>query len=336
MCLRSLRGRGRGREEHRHDDHRRGQHVRRAARVDVDARARIGVRVHRAVLGRRLGCRHRGDHEQAGRLRRLRCAAERRRSSPRVRGLRPDPVGARRRLSVVLQRSGCARSTSSWTGDDREDLPRPDHELERSRDRGAEPKGANLPDLKITPGLPLGRLGHVVQLHRLPVARQPDVEDRRSASRRSRRSRPASARRARAASRASSRTRRARSATSTSRTRSANHIQFAAVKNAAGKFLYPSLRRIEAAPLAFPNGAGERRDAHRRTRRSRRRSPTRSAPTRTSSSRSDAARRRAPEDDLLGADAGPEPQYAAKLRFVPLPVKAVLVAAEKTLKTIHT
>ncbi len=31
-----------------------------------------------------------------------------------------------------------------------------------------------------------------------------------------------------------------------------NHIRFAAVKNAAGKFLYPSLRRISAAAAAFP------------------------------------------------------------------------------------
>src|SRR3954454_21925979 len=35
-----------------------------------------------------------------------------------------------------------------------------------------------------------------------------------------------------------------------------NHLHFAAVKNSAGKYLYPSLRRIEAAALAFPKVPG--------------------------------------------------------------------------------
>ena len=68
-------------------------------------------------------------------------------------------------------------------------------------------------------GLPLGRLGHELQLHRLPVEGEPGVRSARSASRRSRRSRSASAGEAAPASPGWSRARRARSATPTSRTR---------------------------------------------------------------------------------------------------------------------
>ena len=83
-----------------------------------------------------------------------------------------------------------------------------------------------------------------------------------------------------------------------------NHIRFAAVRNRAGKFLYPSLRRIQAAALGLPEGSGQQRDAHRR-------------PAQVGDAclpdqhlhlrdraQDDPARGRAPEDDLLGADRG--------------------------------
>ena len=60
-----------------------------------------------------------------------------------------------------------------------------------------------------------------------------------------------------------------------------NHIKFAAVRNAAGKFLFPSLRRITAAANGVPEGAGGQRAAHRQPAEDQSRSPTRSRPTPT-------------------------------------------------------
>ena len=62
-----------------------------------------------------------------------------------------------------------------------------------------------------------------------------------------------------------------------------NHIKFAAVRNKAGKFLFPSLRRIEAAATAFTTVPANN-ELHIVNPPSRRRSRTRSAPTPTSSS----------------------------------------------------
>jgi phosphate transport system substrate-binding protein len=114
-----------------------------------------------------------------------------------------------------------------------------------------------------------------------------------------------------------------------------HHLKFAAVKNAAGHFLYPSLRRVAAAaasltkvpasnelhivnpskkyPLAYPIATFTyvivpQQSAH-------------------------AAELR--RMFFWALTQGQKPQYTAKLLFVPIP-KKVLSASEKTLKTIHT
>jgi phosphate transport system substrate-binding protein len=117
----------------------------------------------------------------------------------------------------------------------------------------------------------------------------------------------------------------------------ANHIKFAAVKNAAGKFLYPSLRRIEAAALAYPKVPANN-EMHIVN-------PPKSAalayPISTYTyvivhqTTPHAAELR--KMIFWALTAGQGPKYAAKLTFAPMStVKTVLVAAEKTLKTIHT
>ena len=73
--------------------------------------------------------------------------------------------------SIAYNVPGAPGAHATSTGDDREDLPRQDHELERSGDRRAEP-GREPPEPEDHAGLPLGRLRHVVQLHRLPLGRQ--------------------------------------------------------------------------------------------------------------------------------------------------------------------
>jgi phosphate transport system substrate-binding protein len=114
-----------------------------------------------------------------------------------------------------------------------------------------------------------------------------------------------------------------------------NHIKFAAVKNRAGKFLYPSLRRITAAAEAFPK-VPTNNELHIVD-------PPKSAalaypistytyvivPQQTSHS--------AEIRKLVfwALTQGQKPQYTAKLLFAPLP-KTVLVASEKTLKTVHS
>jgi phosphate transport system substrate-binding protein len=116
-----------------------------------------------------------------------------------------------------------------------------------------------------------------------------------------------------------------------------NHIRFAAVKNAAGKFLFPSLRRIEAAALAFPQVPANN-EMHIVN-------PPKSAalayPISTYTyvivhqTTPHAAELR--KMIFWALTVGQGPQYAAKLTFAPMStVKTVLVAAEKTLKTIHT
>jgi phosphate transport system substrate-binding protein len=114
-----------------------------------------------------------------------------------------------------------------------------------------------------------------------------------------------------------------------------NHIKFAAVRNAAGKFLFPSLRRIQAAAAAFTKvpASNEMHIVN----------PPKSAalaypistytyvivPQQTSH----AAELR--KLIFWALTQGQTSKYTAKLLFVPLP-KPVLVASEKTLKTIHT
>jgi phosphate transport system substrate-binding protein len=114
-----------------------------------------------------------------------------------------------------------------------------------------------------------------------------------------------------------------------------NHIKFAAVKNAAGKFLYPSLRRITAAADAFPKvpASNEMHIVN----------PPKSAPLAYPISTftyvivhqgsSHAAELR--KLIFWALTQGQKGQYTAKLLFAPL-TKSVLVASEKTLKTVHT
>jgi phosphate transport system substrate-binding protein len=113
-----------------------------------------------------------------------------------------------------------------------------------------------------------------------------------------------------------------------------NHIRFAAVRNNAGKFLYPSLRRITAAALAFPK-VPKSNEVHIVN-------PPRSAPlaypvsTYTYAIVAQQSSHAAELRKLVfwALTQGQKPQYTAKLLFAPLP-KNVLAASERTLKTIH-
>jgi phosphate transport system substrate-binding protein len=114
-----------------------------------------------------------------------------------------------------------------------------------------------------------------------------------------------------------------------------NHIKFAAVRNNAGKFLFPSLRRIQAAAAAFTKVPANN-EMHIVN-------PPKSAalaypistytyvivPQQTSH----AAELR--KLIFWALTQGQKSQYTAKLLFAPLPAK-ILAASEKTLKTIHT
>ena len=85
-----------------------------------------------------------------------------------------------------------------------------------------------------------------------------------------------------------------------------NHIRFAAVKNAAGKFLYPSLRRITAAGATATKVPCEQRAAHRQSREEvRPRVPDLHLHVRDRPA-ADRACGRAAEAHLLGADPGSE------------------------------
>jgi phosphate transport system substrate-binding protein len=113
-----------------------------------------------------------------------------------------------------------------------------------------------------------------------------------------------------------------------------NHIRFAAVRNAAGKFLYPSLRRITAAADAFKKVPANN-ELHIVN-------PPASAATAYPISTytyvivpqqtSHAAELR--KLIFWALTQGQRPQFTASLLFAPLP-KPVLVASEKTMKTIH-
>jgi phosphate transport system substrate-binding protein len=114
-----------------------------------------------------------------------------------------------------------------------------------------------------------------------------------------------------------------------------NHIRFAAVRNAAGKFLFPSLRRIAAAASSVTSVPANN-EMHIVN-------PPKKydlaypictftyviVPQQTAHS--------AELKKLIfwALTQGQKPEYEARLMFAPLP-KPVLVAAEKTLKTIHT
>jgi phosphate transport system substrate-binding protein len=114
-----------------------------------------------------------------------------------------------------------------------------------------------------------------------------------------------------------------------------NHIKFAAVKNAAGKYLYPSLRRISAAAAAFPKvpASNEMHIVN----------PPKSAPlaypistyTYVIVPQQTAHAAELRKMIFWALTQGQQAKYTAPLLFVPLP-KQVLVASEKTLKTVHT
>ena len=161
-----------------HGAQRRRQHVRLAARLDVDAGPRHRLRLHGAVQRDRLRRRHPGDHQPHGRLRRLGRASDAG-SVHCVQRLCPDPVGARRDVDPVQRPRDHARLSGgappSLRRRDRQDLHGPDHELERPGDQEAEPEGDDAGP-EDHAGLPHGQLRHDLQLHRLPRGGQPDLE----------------------------------------------------------------------------------------------------------------------------------------------------------------
>jgi phosphate transport system substrate-binding protein len=117
----------------------------------------------------------------------------------------------------------------------------------------------------------------------------------------------------------------------------ANHIKFAAVKNAAGKYLFPSLIRIQAAAQAFPSVPANN-ELHIVN-------PPKSAPLAypISTYTYVMVHQTTPHAAELRKmifwclTTGQTAPFAAKLTFAKLStVPKVLVAAEKTLKTIHT
>jgi phosphate transport system substrate-binding protein len=113
-----------------------------------------------------------------------------------------------------------------------------------------------------------------------------------------------------------------------------NHIAFAAVRNNAGKFLYPSLRRITAAAAAFPKvpASNELHIVN----------PPKSAPLAYPIStftwvivhRNAAHAAELRKLIFWALTQGQKTEYTAKLLFAPL-TKSVLVASEKTLKTVR-
>jgi phosphate transport system substrate-binding protein len=116
-----------------------------------------------------------------------------------------------------------------------------------------------------------------------------------------------------------------------------NHIKFAAVKNRAGKYLYPSLRRIEAAAAAFTKVPANN-EMHIVN-------PPKSAtfayPISTYTyaivHKSSAHAAELRKLIFWALTQGQQSKYTASLLFAPVStVKPVLVAAEKTLKTVHT
>jgi phosphate transport system substrate-binding protein len=114
-----------------------------------------------------------------------------------------------------------------------------------------------------------------------------------------------------------------------------NHIRFAAVRNAAGKFLYPSLRRITAAAAAFTKvpASNEMHIVN----------PPKSAPlaypistyTYVIVPQQTSHAQELRKLIFWALTQGQKPQFEAKLLFAPL-TKPVLVAAEKTLKHVHS
>jgi phosphate transport system substrate-binding protein len=115
-----------------------------------------------------------------------------------------------------------------------------------------------------------------------------------------------------------------------------NHLHFAAVKNAAGKFLYPSLRRIEAAALAFPKVPANNEMHIVNPPKSAKLAYPISTYTYVIVHKKSAHAAELRKLIFWALTQGQQAQFAARLTFAPLStVKAVLVAAEKTLKHIR-
>ena len=113
-----------------------------------------------------------------------------------------------------------------------------------------------------------------------------------------------------------------------------NKIKFAAVRNAAGKFLFPSLRRITEAAKAFPRvPAGNELHIVNPPKKFPLAYPISTytyviVPQQTSHAQE------VRKFVFWALTQGQASQYTAKLLFAPLP-KPVLVASEKTLKSVH-
>ena len=114
-----------------------------------------------------------------------------------------------------------------------------------------------------------------------------------------------------------------------------NHIRFAAVRNAAGKFLFPSLRRIKAAADSFTKVPANN-EMHIVN-------PAKTAQlaypictyTYVIVPQQTAHAAELKKMIFWALTQGQKPQYTAKLMFAPLP-KPVLVASERTLKSVHS
>jgi phosphate transport system substrate-binding protein len=116
-----------------------------------------------------------------------------------------------------------------------------------------------------------------------------------------------------------------------------NHLHFAAVKNAARKFLYPSLRRIQAAALAFTTVPSNNEMHIVNPPKSAKLAYPISTYTYVIVHRKSAHAPELRKMIFWALTQGQSPQFAARLTFAKLStVKAVLVASEKTLKTIHS
>ena len=202
----------------RHDLRRR-LHLR-GARLRTVGLLELRPRAHRQLPGRRLGRRHHRAGRQDRRLRRLRPAAEGRRRSGARQGRRtgadPDVPGRDHRLLQPPRRQSRPEARRHH---DRRHLPRQDQDLERRRDQGAEPR-RHAAEHRDHRDPPLGLLGHLRRLHRLPRRRGPRMgEQGRLRQQGTSPGRPAPAPRATPASPARSSRPPARSATSSRPTR---------------------------------------------------------------------------------------------------------------------
>jgi phosphate transport system substrate-binding protein len=116
-----------------------------------------------------------------------------------------------------------------------------------------------------------------------------------------------------------------------------NHIRFAAVRNRAGKLLYPSLRRIEEAAKAFPKVPGNNELHIVDPPKSAKLAYPISTYTYVIVHRSSSKGAELRKLIFWALTQGQQPQFAAKLTFARMStVKPVLVAAEKSIKQIRS